>query len=222
MAVLRRAAVALCFTIAAAQEAAAPETAAQAAPAEEEKQNQIVCPVRGGGYDDRYAVAQLLILQKNIPQAEACLLEAVQVSLGSIALMSDIAAAQRLPLRAAAFSSVLEQLNPTDGETVYLHAQRLGQASKWEDALAPLLRLRESNPGNANIANSLGAAYYQTFHYEKAISAFEAAAQIAPKNEDFVANLAKARAVAAGEEAHDKPMAEAEEAIALKKDEATA
>ena len=39
----------------------------------------IVCPVRGGGYDDRYAVAQLLILQKNIPQAEACLLEAVQV-----------------------------------------------------------------------------------------------------------------------------------------------
>ncbi len=30
--------------------------------------------------------------------------------------MSDIAAAQRLPLRAAAFSSVLEQLNPTDGE----------------------------------------------------------------------------------------------------------
>ena len=85
-----------------------------------------MCPVRGGGYDDRYAVAQLLILQKNIPQAEACLLEAVQVrprrttqisvlrprsrqltgtqvSLGAIALMSDIAAAQRLPLRAAAF-----------------------------------------------------------------------------------------------------------------------
>ena len=81
--------------------------------------------------------------------------------------MSDIAAAQRLPLRAAAFSSVLEQLNPTDGETVYLHAQRLGQAGKWDDALAPLLRLRESNPENANIANSLGAAYYQTFDYEK-------------------------------------------------------
>ena len=72
--------------------------------------------------------------------------------------MSDIAAAQRLPLRAAAFSSVLEQLNPTDGETVYLHAQRLGQAGKWDDALAPLLRLRESNPENANIANSLGAS----------------------------------------------------------------
>ena len=50
-----------------------------AAPADEEKPAPIVCPVRGGGYDDRYAVAQLLILQKNIPQAEACLLEAVQV-----------------------------------------------------------------------------------------------------------------------------------------------
>jgi hypothetical protein len=49
-----------------------------AAPADE-KPAPIVCPVRGGGYDDRYAVAQLLILQKNIPQAEACLLEAVQV-----------------------------------------------------------------------------------------------------------------------------------------------
>ena len=94
----------------------------QAAAPADEKPAPIVCPVRGGGYDDRYAVAQLLILQKNIPQAEACLLEAVQVSLGAIALMSDIAAAQRLPLRAAAFSSVLEQLNPTDGETVYLRA----------------------------------------------------------------------------------------------------
>ena len=50
----------------------------QQAPADE-KPAPIVCPVRGGGYDDRYAVAQLLILQKNIPQAEACLLEAVQV-----------------------------------------------------------------------------------------------------------------------------------------------
>ena len=64
-------------------------------------------------------------------------LTGTQVSLGAIALMSDIAAAQRLPLRAAAFSSVLEQLNPTDGETVYLHAQRLVQAGKWDDALAP-------------------------------------------------------------------------------------
>ena len=195
----------------------------QAAPAEaDEKPAPIVCPVRGGGYDDRYAVAQLLILQKNIPQAEACLLEAVQVSLGAIALMSDIAAAQRLPLRAAAFSSVLEQLNPTDGETVYLHAQRLGQAGKWDDALAPLLRLRESNPENANIANSLGAAYYQTFDYEKAIGAFTAAAALAPKNEDFAANLKKASAVAAGEEAHDAPMGAPEEKIELKKDEATA
>ena len=51
----------------------------QAATPADEKPAPIVCPVRGGGYDDRYAVAQLLILQKNIPQAEACLLEAVQV-----------------------------------------------------------------------------------------------------------------------------------------------
>ena len=70
MAFLRRAALALAAA-AAAQDAAAPEG--------EEKPAPIVCPVRGGGYDDRYAVAQLLILQKNIPQAEACLLEAVQV-----------------------------------------------------------------------------------------------------------------------------------------------
>ena len=68
---------------------------------------------------------------------------------------------------------------------------KLGQAGKWDDALAPLLRLRESNPENANIANLLGAAYYQTFDYEKAISAFTAAATLAPKNEDFAANLKK-------------------------------
>ena len=57
--------------------ALAQEQQQAAAPAD--KPAPIVCPVRGGGYDDRYAVAQLLILQKNIPQAEACLLEAVQV-----------------------------------------------------------------------------------------------------------------------------------------------
>ena len=72
MAFLRRAALALVAAVAAAQDQAAPDTT-------EEKPAPIVCPVRGGGYDDRYAVAQLLILQKNIPQAEACLLEAVQV-----------------------------------------------------------------------------------------------------------------------------------------------
>ena len=71
MAVTRRIALALVAAVAAAQDQAAPET--------DEKPAPIVCPVRGGGYDDRYAVAQLLILQKNIPQAEACLLEAVQV-----------------------------------------------------------------------------------------------------------------------------------------------
>ena len=72
MAVTRRIALALVAAVAAAQD--------QAAPAETgEKPAPIVCPVRGGGYDDRYAVAQLLILQKNIPQAEACLLETVQV-----------------------------------------------------------------------------------------------------------------------------------------------
>ena len=58
--------------------ALAQEQQQAAAPADEQPA-PIVCPVRGGGYDDRYAVAQLLILQKNIPQAEACLLEAVQV-----------------------------------------------------------------------------------------------------------------------------------------------
>ena len=72
MAFLRRTTLALVAAVAAAQDQAAQDTT-------EEKPAPIVCPVRGGGYDDRYAVAQLLILQKNIPQAEACLLEAVQV-----------------------------------------------------------------------------------------------------------------------------------------------
>ena len=54
------------------------------------------------------------------------------------------------------------------GETVYL-TRRLGQAGKWDDA-GHLYYDRESNPENANIV-PLGAAYYQTFDYEKAISA---------------------------------------------------
>ena len=84
------------------------------------------------------------------------------------------------------------------------------------------MRVGGSHPENANIANARGAAYDQTFDYEKAISAFTAAAALAPKNDDFAANLKKASAVAAGEEAHDAPMSAPEEKIELKKDEATA
>lgn len=160
----------------------------------------------GGGFDDRYAVAQLLIVQRDLARAEACLLEAIASTLGALSLMSDIAATQRLPLRAAAFSSVLTQLNPQDGETVYLHAQRLGQAGAWNESLPLLLRLSGANPANANIANSLGAAYYQTYAYDDAIAAFGRALELAPDNVDFAANLKKATAVQAGDDKHDTPV----------------
>jgi len=181
-------------------------------------QQEIVCPIRGGGFDDRYAVAQVLILQKNLAQAEACLLEAIASTLGALSLMSDIAATQRLPLRAAAFSSVLTQLNPSDGETVYLHAQRLGQAGAWNESIPLLDRLATANPSNANIQNSLGAAHFQAFDYDAAVVAFAAAHDLVPDNVDFAANLKKASAVKAGTDTHDSPVTEYVDAEAKAQD----
>ena len=69
----------------------------------------------------------------------------------------------------------------------------------------------------------MGAAYFQTFDYEKASLEFAAAAELVPGNVDFAANLKKAKAVAAGEEAHDAPMKSEEEPIVMQKEsEATA
>lgn len=78
-----------------------------------------------------FAVAQLLIIQKDLAAAEACIAEAIQVAMPAFSLMSDIAATARNPNRAVAFSSILTQLAPSDGEVLYLHAQRLGQAGNW-------------------------------------------------------------------------------------------
>ena len=211
----------LCASSLGQEAAGAAEAEAAAAPqAPQQAQQQVACPVQGGGFDDRYAVAQLLILQRNLAQAEVCLMEAVQSTLGAMSLLSDISAAQALPNRAAAFSSVLSQLNPNDGEVLFLHAQRLGQAGRWEEAKPLLQRLRGANPANGAIANTLGAAYYQTFDYEAAKAEFSAALEIMPNNTDFKANLNKTIAVASGAEQHDSPIAEDEAAAAAAAPEA--
>ena len=80
------AAAALCAS-SLAQEAAAPAAEEPAAAAAAPEQ-PIQCPVMGGGFDDRYAVAQLLIMQRNLPQAEVCLLEAMQTSISIAANIS--------------------------------------------------------------------------------------------------------------------------------------
>ena len=61
----------------------------------------------------------------------------------------------------------------------------------------------EANEANPAIANSLGAAHYNTFDYEAAKLEFAHALSLAPNNTDFAANLDKATKVAAGEETHD-------------------
>lgn len=155
----------------------------------DEKKVAPSCPLTAGGYDDRFAVAQLLISQRNVEQAEACLNDAVASTLGAYSLLSDIAAAKRDGRRALAFSAVLETLNPRDGETVYLHAQRLGQVGRWRDALPRLEDLSQSNPNNFNILNTYGVALYHTKNYTGAVDHFQRALELAPNNTDYKANL---------------------------------
>lgn len=133
--------------------------------------------------------AQLLISQRNIDQAEACLSEAVGSTLGAYSLLSDIAAAKRQGDRAVALSAILETLNPRDGESVFLHAQRLGQVGRWGEALPRLRDLRESNPQNGNIINTYGVALYHTANYTEARLQFTRALELYPNNTDYKANL---------------------------------
>lgn len=64
--------------------------------------------------------------------------------------------------------------------------------------------------------------YFQTFDYENAVAQFAAAAELVPTNADFAANLKKATAVRAGDEAHDAPLKPAEEPIKLETTEEAA
>ena len=100
--------------------------------------------------------------QKAIDEAEACLSDAIAATLPAYSLLSEIAAAKKLHSRAAAFSGILETLSPSDGDSVYLHAQRLAAVGRWDDALMRLKPLRKANPTNVNIANTLGVALYHT------------------------------------------------------------
>lgn len=147
------------------------------------------CPVAGRGFDDHFVVAQLLIKQQNLGQAEACLVDAVSASLGAFSLLSDMAAARHQTERALTFSAILETLSPNDGESVFLHAQRLGGVGKWDEALPRLRNLRSTNPRHANIANTLGVALFHTNDFEGAKKEFLYALALDPNSTEFKANL---------------------------------
>ena len=136
-----------------------------------------------------YAVGQYLLAQKSIDQAEGCLSEAIAATLPAYGLLSEIAALKKERHRALAFSGILETLSPSDGDSVFLHARRLGQAGRWQEALTRLKSLRKANPDNIDIVNSLGVAYYHTESYVDAKNEFVYALDIAPNNTDSKANL---------------------------------
>ncbi|KAJ1452265.1 hypothetical protein M885DRAFT_527490 [Pelagophyceae sp. CCMP2097] len=174
---------------ASAQETAGEAVAPEADGAEANATAAAICPLTQGAFDDRFAVAQLLIAQKNLPQAEACLTAALAHALGAVRQLSDIAAVSQQPARAATFSSILETLAPRDGESIMLHAQRLGQAGRWAEALPRLAELRGANDNNAIVANTYGTALYWGGEVKEAAVQFEHALSIEPDNKDYLENL---------------------------------
>jgi len=157
-----------------------------------------------GGYGELNAVAQLLMSQRRIDEAEACLSDAVRVSLysqltvlvnqiaatlPSYHLLSEIAAVKKQPQRALAFSGILETLSPSDGDSVFVHAKRLGQAGRWQEALTRLQALRNANPDNVDVVNSLGVAFYRTEAYVDAKAEFQHALSLDANSTDALENV---------------------------------
>merc|ERR1711907_7838 len=149
----------------AAGEAAAAAPSSEAAAAENAT---VVCPIKGGGYNEKNAVAQLLISQDRVVEGEACMLDAIAAVLPSFAILSNIAAAKQQPNRASVFSHILETLNPS-AENVLLHATRLNGAKQFDQAASRFELLLKNNPENAGIANSLGVTLFNSGHLEAAI-----------------------------------------------------
>ncbi|KAJ8600381.1 hypothetical protein CTAYLR_000730 [Chrysophaeum taylorii] len=116
-------------------------------------------------------------------------MDAVIYTSSAYSLLSDIAATHKDPARAVSFSTILETLNPSDGDSVFLHAQRLAQAGRWTDALARLDRLRKVNPDNGDIVNTYGVALYHNGNLTAARTEFLEALKLVPNSTDYESNL---------------------------------
>mmetsp|Transcript_23401 Transcript_23401/g.30378 ORF Transcript_23401/g.30378 Transcript_23401/m.30378 type:complete len:204 (+) Transcript_23401:33-644(+) len=173
----------------------------------------VACPYQTGGYDDRFAVAQVLLSQRNMEAAESCLNDAIAATLGSFSLLSDIAAARQQTDRALAFSTVLEILSPRDGDAIFLHTQRLIQSGRYKDAVTRLRDLRQANPQNAAIANTLGVALFHTKDFQNAKAQFDHALALMPNNTDYKANLDSVNDALFGSSASDDKATNAAAAV---------
>jgi hypothetical protein len=78
-----------------ADEAAPPAAVAEATDANATE--PVKCPVGGGGFQEIYAVAMLLSSQDKLPEAEACLSDAITTTVPAYRMLSDIATVNGAP-----------------------------------------------------------------------------------------------------------------------------
>lgn len=173
-----------------AEKSAAAETAPEAS-----NTTTVTCPLKGGGFDQKSAVAQILIQENRVHEAEACLLDGLAAVLPSLNLLSNIAAAKSQPSRAAVFSGLLERLNPS-AEIIQLHATRLNANREFEQAAQRFQLLQKNNPENAGILNSLGVSLFNLGKFPESVEAFEQALKLDPALDAAKKNLDTVKAQA--------------------------
>ncbi|KAG8458659.1 hypothetical protein KFE25_008456 [Diacronema lutheri] len=193
MVTLRTALLALSLLCAAgAGEVTATEEAASASGAESEVAEPPACTLKGGGFNERHVVAQLLAQQESGSEvAEACLREAIAMTLPAFKMLVRLLSARGAAQDASVYSAALEALEPV-GDNMWLHADLLARLGHADKALPRYEVLVNANAENAKLWNAYGVTLATAGDVQKGVTALEKAVAL-EANDKYVSNLEKVR-----------------------------
>jgi tetratricopeptide (TPR) repeat protein len=148
--------------------------------------------VKGAGFNERHVVAQLLAQGSDAQGAEACLREAITLTLPAIRMLIKLLTSRGAFQDATSYSAALEALEPV-GDNIYLHADLLSRLGHTDKALTRYEVLVASNQQNAKLWNAYGVTLATHGEMQKGIAALEKAVGLGA-NKEYAANLERVRA----------------------------
>ncbi|KAJ1616314.1 hypothetical protein T492DRAFT_1107505 [Pavlovales sp. CCMP2436] len=177
------------FALAAAEQETAAEPAAAVPAAEGAAAEAAKCPITGLGFNERSVVAQLLSQQESggAEVAEACLREAISMTLPALKLLVRLLSAKDAALEALPYSAALEALEPV-GDSMWVHADLLARLGHNDKALPRYEALTRANQQNAKLWNSYGVTLATHGDVPAGIVALEKAVAI-EANDKYTDNL---------------------------------
>lgn len=151
------------------------------------------CILKGGGFNERHVVAQLMAQQESGAEgAEACLREAIAMTLPAFKMLVRLLSARGAAQDASVYSAALEALEPI-GDNMWLHADLLARLGHADKALPRYEALVNANTENAKLWNAYGVTLATHGDVQRGVSALEKAVSL-EANEKYITNLERIRA----------------------------